>query len=257
MEIPFLVVIVGQACTLRCKDCGNFTAIAPKNALVYSVDQILEDLRTILQHATIRDLQIQGGEPFLYPNLNELLRFCVEHENITNVTIATNGTLLPKAEIELLQNKKIFVRISNYKPFKDKGEKLSAFLNENAVRNGVYNFVGRNAMWHDMGYAPPLSLDEEQADDNTCKSRFESCAFKICLTLEQSKLGYCSRSIIAESVQGFSAKQGDYCIISPTPPPDEFRKQLEQYIENRHFMEACRFCNGSAAGKFVEAAIQL
>jgi len=259
INIAFLVVCIGQACTLRCKNCGNFVVYAPKHTKIYPISRIIDDLRMIINIADINLLQIQGGEPFIHPELGKLVQFITETDAIAKCEIATNGTVKPNIDLELLKHKKMSIRISNYQIVQNDSEKLKLHLETNGVKYSIYNFVSKKAVWNDLGYTPPLSPTAELADDNTCKTRFENCAFRGCLTLEQSKLGYCSRSIIAEAVQGFVAKPSDYLILrSPSPPSKKFFfEQFKNYIENRHFMEACRYCNGTATGKFIEPAIQL
>ncbi|MGJ4849964.1 hypothetical protein ACH6CV_06895, partial [Bacillota bacterium Meth-B3] len=56
MKIPFLVVAIGQACTLRCRDCGNMSPYAPHEVSSYPIEEIIDDLKLILEYAEI----IQG-----------------------------------------------------------------------------------------------------------------------------------------------------------------------------------------------------
>ena len=112
--IPSLVICVGQACTLKCKDCGNFTPYAPKHMLRYSMQKIINDLNLLIENATITHLGLQGGEAFLHPELNSLLQFIVNTPDIKQCQIATNGTLLPNVDVKLLQHDKMSIRISNY-----------------------------------------------------------------------------------------------------------------------------------------------
>lgn len=96
LYIHFLVVTVGQACNLRCKNCGNFAPFAPKETLRYDVHTILEKLKIITKFADIRLLQIQGGEPFLYSELFRILEFVKQCPSVRKCLIATNGTIIPK-----------------------------------------------------------------------------------------------------------------------------------------------------------------
>ena len=54
LYIRFLVVLVGQACNLRCRDCGNFAPFAPKETLRYDVNRIIGHLKIITKYARIR-----------------------------------------------------------------------------------------------------------------------------------------------------------------------------------------------------------
>lgn len=74
MRIPFLVVSVGQACNYKCRDCGNLAPYSPEGFRRYDVNDIVQSLAIIFRHVHRLDcIQIQGGEPFLYTDLDKLL----------------------------------------------------------------------------------------------------------------------------------------------------------------------------------------
>jgi len=252
IEIPFFVVCVGHACTLRCKDCGNFTPFTPNENKIYPMDRIIEDLRIIVKHSRIQKLHIQGGEPFLHPNLAEIINFAVSVDNIAIVQIASNGVGKVKC-LTALKHPKVQVRISDYRhaesDFRD-------IFDKEAVAYKVYEFASKSGMWYDMG---SINTPREESDE-VCTERFNSCPYNKCLTLENSKLGYCSRSIIAEKMQGFTSIDNtggggghDYLRVRDS---DDFGQYLENYIKNKRFMEACRYCMGST-GKLIEPAVQI
>lgn len=57
-----LVLVVGQACNLKCKNCGNFCPISLPETKRYDVKSIIESLRIILKNVyRMSYLQIQGG----------------------------------------------------------------------------------------------------------------------------------------------------------------------------------------------------
>ena len=250
LVIPFLVVCIGQACTLRCKDCANFSPFAPKEHSVYPVTSILDNLHIITANSSIDLLHIQGGESFVYPYLDDILRFVIESANIRNCQIATNGTLLPKTDLNLLKSEKITVRVSNYPSVKNIAEKLRKFLLDNGINHRIHDFVSFTGEWNDIG---GINLPCEQ-DDDAVQKRFDLCAKNRCFTLENSKISRCSRGVIAEAVQGFASKAGDYLIVNDSP---DFKERLIEYVTFPKFMEACRYCNGYANSKLIEPAVQL
>ncbi|MCC8024798.1 MAG: 4Fe-4S cluster-binding domain-containing protein [Clostridium sp.] len=151
LYIRFLVAVVGQACNLRCRDCANFAPFAPKETLRYEVNDIIEHLKIITDCSRIRLLQIQGGEPFVYPQLGELLDFVQKCSEIEKCLIATNGTVLPNVSPQLLQHKKFIVRISNYPVAVNISKKIQEWLQSNSIRYEVYHFVSKEDKWFDMG----------------------------------------------------------------------------------------------------------
>ncbi|GHU31251.1 hypothetical protein AGMMS50256_19440 [Betaproteobacteria bacterium] len=255
--IPFLVVCMGQACSLKCRDCGNFSPYAPKDTRFYSTEQIIRDLQVLIkQCSAIEILQIQGGEPFLHPGLGDLLNYLIREESrIHTIVVATNGAIPtpPQNVLEYLKDKKCFVRISNYKNvprISRKIENTVTLFEKNHIRYGEFNFASGIAKWNRMG----SHLDTyHEASDEIVKKRFNDCAFRGCLTLENSTLGYCSRSVIATRLQNFHPGADDYLQVSDSV---DFRIRLVDYVTNRHYMECCRLCNGTA-GELILPAIQL
>ena len=79
--IPFIVISVGQACNFRCRDCGNFAPLAPAECRRYDVDTIINNIQCILKYAPyIEGMGVQGGEPFVYNDLDKLLVYLGEQK---------------------------------------------------------------------------------------------------------------------------------------------------------------------------------
>lgn len=117
VSLGFLVVSVGQACNFKCRDCANFAPASPDCFKRYDVKDIKKDLEVLFKNIRyIKQLQIQGGEPFLYSDLAELVDFL--HENrakVHEVVIATNGSLIPNDSLlKCLKRNDVCVRISDY-----------------------------------------------------------------------------------------------------------------------------------------------
>lgn len=253
LYIRFLVVIVGQACNLRCRDCGNFAPFAPKETLRYDVNRIIGHLKIITKYARIRLLQIQGGEPFIYPRLETLLEFVRHCPEIEKCLIATNGTVLPNVSPAILRHEKFIVRISQYPVASNISRKVQKWLHDNSIRYEMYHFVSKEDKWFDLGKGKTYKPGAE------AEARFQNCLFRNCLTLEDGFLGRCSRSVIAWKLQGFAPRRpnrGGGCYL-PVSDSETFRVWLDEYISNPRHMEACCYCNGTDVRLSIEPAIQL
>lgn len=246
-----LVLVVGQACNLKCKNCGNFCPISLPETKHYNIKSVVESMEIILKNVhSINYLQIQGGEPFLYKDLLDLLIFLKQYRKIKNIVFATNGMILPSEAImnQIKEDKRIEVRISDYK-LSQTPKKLQVYLAEMGIPFSYYEFAGNNGEWSDLGGVDLMPVNEIEA-----KSHFETCAFNTCLTLENGELTYCSRATNSYKLQGFSRKSNDYLIISNKR---DFKRNLRKFVKNRHVMEACRYCNGTNKGEKIQPAIQM
>jgi len=204
LMLPAIVVIVGQACSLRCKNCCNFSPYAPNTAKVYPLEEIKKNLTVLFQAAYVRKVQIQGGEPFLYQRLPELLDFIGNSGKAGKITVATNGTIVPSEAVLLaMQRNRVRVRISDYPVIAEETlSRLIEVLESYDLEVWSYEFTSGNAKWLDMGRIdmPPLALNE-----NEMQAHFLQCPFYDCFTLENGYISRCSRAVMAEQVQGFTA----------------------------------------------------
>lgn len=92
-----LVLVVGQACNLKCINCGNFCPISLPETRRYDINSIIKSLDIVYKNShKIRYLQIQGGEPFVYSDLIKLMNWLRDKKKIVAIEIATNGMLIPQ-----------------------------------------------------------------------------------------------------------------------------------------------------------------
>ena len=248
IEIEFLVLVVGQACTLKCKECGTLSPYAPRNMSRYSFDLLKSNLDVLLNHACrISKLQIQGGEPFLYGELKALLIYLLASDKIMKIEIATNGTIVPPQDMaNVLSNPRVFIRASAYGNIKTKVRLLEVYLQADGIQHRIYNFATNDGTWYDQG---GVDVPRENSDA-IVKKRFDDCPFSRCLTLESSTIGYCSRSTVAPFVQRMAPPPTDYVHVTRNP---WFGIKLANYVARPHFMECCRYCRGAGGEKVAPA----
>ena len=214
VNIPYLVLSVGQACNLRCKHCANFSPYALPEMRKYSLESIIADLEAIFKVANIDLLQIQGGEPLIYKGLNKLLGYLSACREVNRIMIATNGMIIPSDETMLICSiNKISIRISNYPQNKNNLQNLATKIQNFKVPASIHDFASHKALWHDCG-----GLDTPREDDDKIVAeRFNHCGFKSCLTLEDGELHRCSRAKNAYKLQGFESVKGDFVSVRNNP----------------------------------------
>lgn len=248
IHIPYLVVITGQKCTLRCKDCGNFTPYLPQTH--YNINDLCDDINKFSSVARITLLQIQGGEALIFPMFKELLNIVGGAARF--VTIATNGTrLLSEEQITAVKAAKASLRISDYGLiFLQKADKLMAQCKENHIDCNMYKFAVGTGNWIDLG-----DKDTVKNCNIDVHNIFKSCPFKTCLTLENGIIGRCSRATVVHHIQKFIPKENDFVVLRNLNIKD-LHEQLLQYVLHPTPMEACRFCRGGR-GRLIPPAIQI
>lgn len=258
VEVQFLVLCVGQNCSLKCRDCSNLAPYAPKDMLIYDCESIIADLETFTSKImSIELLQIQGGEPFLYKDIDKIITYAGQNRKIKHIRITTNSTIIPRQQtMNLLRQYDVSITLSDYPVTASKRKILEQRLKEEKIRYEVYEFLGGRGggLWRNMGYMVP-----READNEIVRKRFLSCAFSGCTTLENGVIGHCSRSTNAPYVQNYVPARGELLEIRKNHLKIRF---LWWYIfQLKMFkgkcMECCRRCLGSSGGEEIEPAIQL
>lgn len=152
-DVNFLVVVVGQACNFKCRDCANFCPHMPKELWRYNVESIMKNIAIVLKAVTsVNRLQLQGGEPFLYSDLDRLIAFIRACDKIRVLVIATNGSIVPSDMLmNVLQKNDVKIRISNYGLYPQKLEALEKKCEQFGLDYYTYNFASKKALWYDSG----------------------------------------------------------------------------------------------------------
>lgn len=184
--IPRIVITTGTRCTLQCKDCVQFM---PDYEEPYDIDiqEILDDTAALLEKIDrCIGIDVQGGEPFVYPDLDVLLEELLKNEKITYIEIATNGTKIPEEKVlRQLQNPKIAVNISDYGNI----TLLSRFVAK-LDEYEIISYCLSGEKWIDAG-----GHEERKRSESELRDIYLSCgSAKMCKTLMKGKLFDCSRA---------------------------------------------------------------
>lgn len=250
LEIKLLAVSVGQACNLKCENCANFAPYAEKYNMRYPLEKVKADLDKALPlFSRIDTFHIQGGEPLLYSDLEELLIYtkATYGHVLKNIQIATNGTIIPSENVlKALKATNTSVRISNY-PIASKADELKEILEKWEINYRVYNFVNRVGAWSDAG-----GLDYFIPKEKDVVRQVFECGWNACFTIENGLIGRCARSIPALKLQNIQMREVDY--INLRNELDV--KKVHKYFTITSPMACCRHCKGTT-GEPIKPAIQM
>ena len=149
--------LTGFTCNLKCRHC--YLSCTPNNKTrnFLALDKIKNALEDSKKFG-IKEIYLNGGEPFLHPDLNNIIRMTLKH---TNVTIMTNGTLINDKKARFLRqiendhdNELIFrISIDHYLEEKNdeirgKGSFKKALSGvENLIRYGFNPIISAVNMW--------------------------------------------------------------------------------------------------------------
>lgn len=251
--LPRVELVITTKCNLNCKDCANLIPCykAPKSFPLSELRKEMDALALVL--AGIGELKIMGGEPFLHPELGEILNMVAKYKIKKSITLTTNGTIIPSLELmDIIIKNNVRINVSGYEISK---KKAAIFMNILA-NNGIYYEYYEDMRWKDYG-----NLNSRGRNKNELKEIFSNCS-PSCLTYIHGKLHMCPRSGNGFNSGVISVSKQDYIDFNQVDTLNEetiqkLRNDSQQFI-NLPYITACQYCDGGRRPeKYIPSAIQM
>lgn len=229
-----LDVVVTERCSLRCKDCSNLMQYyqCPQNmdvsALKESIDRLLEKIYSIFEFV------ILGGEPFLNKDFVKLIDWYKDEKKIVRILVLSNATIFPNEDIlEHLKAEKVFLSLSDYGA-------LSLKLNEWiqwCTKNNVKYQIFKMEQWHDCG-----RLERHDYCEQELMGVYGACECRNLPTIIGNYLYNCPYAANAANLGAMYPDEISRDRILLTD--DIGAEDIERFLYERKYLEACRYCNG-------------
>jgi organic radical activating enzyme len=232
-----MTLVVTDRCTLRCKDCG---ALVPfyKNPKDIAYGAVLSSFKRFLNCVDyLESIVIVGGETLLYKDLIPLIEFCAKEPKIISISIPTNATIMPTADLlQCLFKNNVKIIISDYPLERCYALELEKLLLENGIE------VERRQMdkWNYLGDFTKKNYTEQQL-----KNVFMTCESRECWDMKAGKIAPCGVYLQAREVATVPDFIEDYVDFANETIGNDVLKKQFGILLNKSSMEACRYCNGS------------
>ncbi len=246
-----IAVSVTNQCSLRCRDCNNLMPYCKEKFMV-DVGEQIQDLKKIFDYVDgIINVEVIGGEPFVYKDLSVLLQYLCAEPRVKFVDITSNGTVLPLPEVqEILKHPKICVRLSDYgKINSEKIQRIYRELEQNQIC--VQNLNNRK-------WILPGDVSRRQKSKIRMKYEYFNCDARIdCRTLYKGKLYVCGRAPVLDEL-GLLTDGSSFLDIRKMDADRRMgRKQLYNFFVN-DYAESCAYCDCSSDSScWIESGIQV
>lgn len=233
---PVLTCIVSTRCTLKCINCGQRMNDFPKDKRVnFSLDNIKRDIEVMMKAANgVVFMSIIGGEPFVHPQLDKIVQYCVEKKNIGLIKITTCGVCkMTKEILENIKNDRVRIMITDYtEHLSDQQRKV---FNNNIE---LMNEVGIDyQIFHSTWYAPGKIKDYNYSEQ-VLQERKEKCEVKrMSCAIANGKYYPCPHAI-ATNMMGLYNFEEDYVDLHHT---SDLKQALKACLEKKSY-ETCRYC---------------
>ena len=236
-----LNVHITDWCSYRCKKCSVYIPYikAPKHMDYVKMKKGLDSYFTLVDY--VSELHLLGGEPLLYPQLVEILKYICENYRkcIGELAIATNGSVMPMAKLlDLCRKYDVFFTISDYSksPAFDRVSNIDELVRL-LEDEGVKYRLGDKSEWFDFEC---VSAEKEDVADT--KNKYNSCFFRN-RVLKETKIYYCHH----EAGAVWSGKyEGDAEGVLNLELEDKREKFLDfdRGINSKGYLSYCERCNG-------------
>lgn len=248
--ISRIAVSVTNQCSLNCRDCNNLMPYC-KEKFTIDVKEQIKDLQKLLEYVDgIINVEVIGGEPFVYRQLPELLQYLCAEPKIHFIEITSNGTIIPSGEVlDLLRHSKICVLLSDYgKVNSEKAKKTYQWLRQHQVCSQNL----KNREWISTG-----NIDRRRKSKWRMKYEYFHCdARKDCRTLYKGKLYVCGRAPVLDELGVLRDDSSFLDIRQMSPNVKIGREQLHSFWGN-DYAECCLYCDyASDHSRWIESGIQ-
>lgn len=231
--LPYVECNIVDSCNLKCKACSHYSNLCEDNVFT-DYEEFCSDLEQLSEKVYVNQLRLLGGEPLLHPDLKKIL---IESRNIlpyADISVVTNGLLIPKIEnelFEIMRSNNIGFHISRYIPTNKILNNLIDILDKENVDYLIEGEVVSN-------FVKSLNI---QGDSNPEKA-LQVCIESGCRFLRKGRIYKCPNEGLIEI---FSSKY-EYKNTPEKRGVDiydgniDWQEQLNEYLYKP--IEMCRYC---------------
>lgn len=254
-------ICVTERCSLRCEKCAHACFAVGGDAEDLSITEVKDSADVFFEKVDyIQEFVLIGGEPLLYSDLAEAVRYIGEkyRKKMGIFSITTNGTIVPNEKL-LKECRKcdVFFRISNYSVSVPKLAEKYERLAELFDREEISYYLGKaEEQWWDYGFTDRL----EPCDEEGLIRRFDECATP-CRETRNGRLYFCVMARAVSDNLRLGIGQEDYLDLRSLPEGSEGRRVLLEYnlgYSDKGYLSMCAKCRGKECVNFpVTAAKQM
>jgi len=227
-DLRYVEIHLADHCNLNCKGCGHFSPMADVRFI--DLDQYSADLKRMSDlFEIIEEMRLMGGEPLLFPRINEAVALSRSFFSRTDLRIVTNGVLLTKMGEPFWKScneNRVTIDLTKY-PISLDMRKIREIADDWEVPIEVYECNAFFASLNVKGDSDPRAAMKK------CRS------FSYCPYLQDGKLYVCA---VPPTVHSFNREFG-------TAIPDDGAIDIHSSVTGRRIIKllerpipACRYC---------------
>lgn len=256
-------LVVTLKCNLNCKLCA-VSAPYYKNPPSYAIEDLKKSIDRYFEAVDyIEKFTVNGGEPFLYPDIDKVIVHLLQYEEkIGMLEIITNSTVTPSDKLvsALMRSDKVDILLDDYGMSLSKGiQKTIDIFEQEHIKYRHRIYYGRDA--HLGGWVDLRDLSKKERSAKETESIYKNCAYPgpfHCFVLFGGKAYICG--VYARCIEeGIIPKREDETVdfLKENWDVEEARRNILSFYDRTYF-SACEYCNGFCMdAKRYEPAEQL
>lgn len=242
--------IITTRCNLKCRDCILKIPYLKEHKDRLSTSLWADMDRTLEIVDSITEMEVCGGESFLYGELIPFLEYAKKYSRIFSVCVITNGTIVPdEAVFDVMKNSNITLRISDYGEISTQ----KYVIEKKCKEKGIPCWL-QNCSWLDLSPTKDLNYSSEELRrlfshcgyQETCIRNWDGIIYRCGFQRVWSDLGL---------VDDTAALRKDGVDLRDRTNDKELKKRLREYLTTTVPFEICKYCKGNTAP--IPRAIQL
>ncbi len=232
--------IINNFCNLKCTHCymymNSYPAERKKNV---ELDILKRDIQLVMEAVdSFGVVNVFGGEPFLHPQLDEIVKEILAYDNFASMIVNTNGAAQMRDEqMENLKNNRVRLAFSNYK----------GALTEQQEQKVLDNFeharaLGINAQMMNELPAWNISstLGNNQCSEEQMKAKKDVCGVKFLYVFDH-RVYPCSFALSLKDLN-VADYPDTYIDLDEANTPEKLRKAIKDLFARDYFC-CCGHCD--------------
>ena len=247
LVLPVATFVISQKCTLRCLHCGQYmNQYSTTDRINFPLERIKRDIDRIFDAIdVIGYVSVIGGEPFLHPELTEIVDFLYTKTNFGVLGITTNGICsIGDKQLSKLKNSRTRLIFSDYTSSLIENQRRIFEKNVERVAEGGINFTVGQPLW-----VTPPSLRKLKLPTKTKIAMKSGCNSRnSCKTIQNGFYYPCSTTAAIGS-HHLASYPFDWVEIDKTLSDRELREKIK-LLDDRPYYESCDHCG--EGGEFLQ-----
>jgi organic radical activating enzyme len=239
MVYPLATFAINQKCTLSCSHCGQYINHYENSAREnFSLERIRADIDHIFDAVdAIGYVSIIGGEPFIHPDLADIVNYVLTKGNFGVIGITTNGICdLDEQLLKILNNGKTRIIFSDYTDALSDNQRKLFEKNVKKVSDFGISYTVGKPLW-----STPPSLRKLNLSENKKIAMKEVCNSRVtCKTIQNGVYYPCSTTAGMGSHK-LADFQNDWVVFDENDTAEELRAKI-RHVDEQPYYESCDHC---------------